>query len=191
MSNQNREQWLYAVTEHFSAQFTDLGYSLPPLRVTCGFPSGGGTRLRTPRVVGEIHDRTRSADDHFEIFISPVNADSVTVAAVLVHELVHAAVGLNQKHNRVFGGVARKIGLQGKLTATTASPAFEGEIRDLVKDIGEYPHAALSVDGSTKQSTRLLKLVCPVCGVTCRASAKAIAAGKFKCGVDDVPLVVA
>ena len=191
MSDIARQNWLRSIADNLAPEFQSLGVPLPAFRVTCGFPSGGGTRLRTPRVVGEIHDKSRSADGHYEIFISPVNADSVTVAAVLAHELVHAAVGIPEGHGKEFGRVSRAIGLQGKLTATVASPAFESKIRRWVAIEGEYPHAALDVTGKTKQTTRLLKLVCPVCDVTCRSSAAAFKQGRFKCGVDDVALVLA
>lgn len=200
MSTHNREQWLNAITEQFRPVFESQGYPLPPVQVTCGFPSTGGTRQRHKRVIGEIHDRSRSAGDRYEIFISPVNANSVDVAAVLVHELVHAAVGIPEGHGPIFRAVALAVGLQGggarnnQFTATVASPHFESIIRDLVEVEGEYPHAELNVDESKKQTTRLIKLVCPTCGVTARASATAILKGRFLCGNPDhlpQPLVVA
>jgi hypothetical protein len=192
----SREDWLFNLTEEFRPKFESAGYPLPQLRVTCGFPSTGGTRLRTPRVVGEVHDSSNSADGHFEIFISPVNADSKDVAVVLVHQLVRSAVGISSGHNRTFREVAVKVGLagtgirNGNFRNTVAAPAFERTLRNFVEVNGDYPHATLNVAGITKQSTRLIKLVCPVCGVTARASASAIAAGKFKCGVHDVELVI-
>jgi hypothetical protein len=191
MSDIARQNWLRSIADNLAPEFASLGVPLPAFRVTCGFPSTGGTRLRRSRVIGEIHDSSRSADGHCEIFISPVNADSVTVAAVLAHELVHAAVGISQGHNREFGRVARSIGLQGPLTATEAAPAFESKIRRWVTIEGEYPHAALNVSGREKQSTRLLKYVCPECGATGRFSALAFKKGQFKCGVHDKTLVPA
>lgn len=190
MSDIARQQWLRDVADSLAPEFAAHGKPLPSnIRLTVGFPSRGGTRQRIPRVIGEIHDASRSDDNHFEIFISPVNADSVTVAAVLAHELVHAAVGIAEGHGAEFGALARAIGLQGKLTATTASPAFEAKIRGWTAAIGEYPHAALNVSGITKQSTRLLKFVCPDCGATIRASLKAFQQGQFKCGIHDKTLI--
>ena len=121
MSDIARQNWLRSIADNLAPEFASLGVPLPAFRVTCGFPSGGGTRQRTPRVIGETHDKSHSADGHYEIFISPVNADSVTVAAVLAHELVHAAVGIPEGHGAEFGRVARAIGLDGRLTATVAS----------------------------------------------------------------------
>lgn len=190
MSDIARQNWLRSIADNLAPEFDALGVALPAFRVTCGFPSGGGTRLRSPRVIGEIHDKANSADGHYEIFISPVNADSVTVAAVLAHELVHAAVGIPAGHGAEFGRVARAIGLQGKLTATTASPAFEAKIKRWVAIEGDYPHAALDVSGKTKQTTRLRKLSCPKCGAVARASLAAATAARFKCGVCDVHLII-
>jgi len=190
MSDIQRQQWLRDIADSLAPEFAAHGKPLPTnIRLTVGFPSTGGTRQRTPRVVGEIHDSSRSDDNHFEIFISPVNADSVTVAAVLAHELVHAAVGISHGHDAEFGALARAIGLGGKLTETVASPAFESKIRGWTAAIGDYPHATLNVTGIIKQSTRLLKFVCPDCGATIRASDKAFKQGQFKCGVHNKTLV--
>ena len=82
MSDIQRQQWLRDVADSLAPEFAAHGKPLPAnIRLTVGFPSRGGTRQRIPRVIGEIHDASRSDDGHFEIFISPVNADSVTVAA--------------------------------------------------------------------------------------------------------------
>jgi len=189
MSDIARQNWLRSIADNLAPEFDALGVPLPAFRVTCGFPSSGA-RQRKKRVIGEIHDRSSSADGHYEIFISPVNADSVTVAAVLAHELVHAAVGIPEGHNREFGRVAREIGLQGKLTVPEASPAFEAKIKRWVAIEGDYPHAALDVSSRTKQTTRLRKLSCPKCGAVARASLAAATAARFKCGVCDVHLTI-
>jgi hypothetical protein len=80
--------------------FEQLGAPLPAqLRIAIGFTSSG----RRSRSIGECWDNQCSADRHFEIFIRPDLSESkdpmpMQVAAVLGHELVHAAVGIAACH---------------------------------------------------------------------------------------------
>jgi hypothetical protein len=75
--------------------FEDQGYSLPRYRVAIGFPSTGKRGKR----IGECWDGRASADGTFEVLIRPDQSDPIEVAAILAHELVHAAVGLECGHN--------------------------------------------------------------------------------------------
>src|SRR3546814_15444302 len=64
-------------------------------RVAIGFPSRGAK----PKAIGECCDNRLRADGHFEIFIRPdlahaPDAMPAQIAAILAHELVHAAVGI-------------------------------------------------------------------------------------------------
>jgi hypothetical protein len=56
-------------------------------------------------------------------------------------------------------------------------------ICEIVSRIGEYPHASLSpADRPFKRdSTRLIKVVCPQCGYTCRTTRKWLAVGFPRC----------
>jgi hypothetical protein len=67
----------------------------------------------------------RSGDDHFEILVSPVIADSMRVAGILAHELIHASVGVEHGHKGPFRQMAKALGLEGKMTATTEGEAFK------------------------------------------------------------------
>ena len=62
-----------------------------------------------------------SADNTHEIFIHPQVAEPIEAAAVLAHELTHAAVGLAAKHGKPFKRVVSAIGLIGRVTATPVS----------------------------------------------------------------------
>ena len=57
----------------------------------------GRARVAWPhkkRRIGEAWSSKNSADQSCEVFISPVLKDPIEVAATLVHELVHCAVGV-------------------------------------------------------------------------------------------------
>lgn len=179
-----REQWLIAATDELRLVFTGKGYTVPAnVRMTCGFPSTMALSQRKQRI-GECWSAKCSEGKVFEIFISPLLADPVKVLAVLVHELVHATVGLEEGHNAVFKRCATAVGLEGKMTATTAGAELTLVLRNIAKRIGEYPHKRLiaSADTAKKQTTRLIKVQCESCEYTARVTGKWIdAAGAPIC----------
>lgn len=216
MSIANRETWLNAVAAKMAPRFAELGYPLPPFRVSIGFTSGG---MRA-NVNGECWNKSTSADERFEIFIVPSEAASMDVAAILAHELTHAAVGFGCGHKGAFADVALALGLQRPLTATTAGPAFIEYAQPFIDELGAIPHAALSyhvpsgkpggiergpagviqrppandngAGESTrppKQTTRLLKACCAECGYTVRVTQKWLEVGPPHCPVHGAMVV--
>src|SRR6266478_6512610 len=101
-SHVHREAWLHDVAASLAEAFKRLGHPIPDkLRLTCGFPSVRGIAAKNQRI-GECWSNTRSGDDHYEILISPVIADSMRVAGILAHELIHASVGVEHGYKGPF-----------------------------------------------------------------------------------------
>ncbi|AMK20507.1 hypothetical protein Sj15T_41900 (plasmid) [Sphingobium sp. TA15] len=106
MTHDNRESWLNRVAAGMAPLFEALEAPLPDrVRVAIGFTSAGAKG----KAIGECWDNRLSADGHFEIFIRPdlahaPDAMPAQIAAILAHELVHAAVGIPA------GGSVAKIG---------------------------------------------------------------------------------
>jgi hypothetical protein len=164
----NREAWLHALAGALSADFVNVGHVVPKLAISVGFPSNGGTSALRQRI-GECWNGDASDDGTFQIFISPVIADGVRAGDVLVHEMCHSVLPKGTKHNRRFAALARDLGLDGKPTATVASPRLVTRLNGLITDIGPYPHSKLSLSPRlAKQTTRLLKVSCEGCGYTVR-----------------------
>ena len=157
-----REEWLigasYTLEKHL---FGPKNYtSFPKYRVSCSLPSKGAFASKLRRI-GEAWHSSASADGTCEIFISPTIADSYLVAATLAHELVHVCVGNTAAHGPVFRKCALAIGLEGKMTATTASKDLNAFIKDnIISVLGEFPHAVLDQSQVKKQTTRMLKVIC-------------------------------
>lgn len=184
-----REEWLGSALAIIRLHIRDTAACVVPdnVRVSCGFP-GGASR----KAVGQCWSRESSADGSVEIFISPTIAEPETVLATLVHECVHAAVGLAAGHRAPFKKAAVAAGLTGKMTATVASAALKGTIAAWLGHLGAYPHAMLTMGAGKKQSTRLLKASCK-CGYTVRVTKKWADLGAPYCGVcvdedTDMPL---
>jgi len=160
----NREEWLHAMVGRLRPDFAAIGYQLPiAIRVSCGWPSRGGTAANQ-RTIGQAWSPKCSADGSCETFLSPVLSDPIEVGAVLVHELVHHAVGTEAGHKGPFRKCALAIGLEGKMRSTTAGAKLRERLHALAESVGPYPHASLNAAATAKkQGTRMLKVACQEC----------------------------
>ena len=191
----NREAWLQTATQALRAHFTAQGYTIPDnVRSTCGWPSKSAT-ARKRKSIGECWSDTASDGKVFEIFISPAVSDPLEISAILAHELIHATAGLKCGHKGAFPKIARAIGLEGKMTATIAGPAFKQWFA--AQDFGEYPHQTLNASTAKKtQATRLIKCECPEClaegaPYIVRASQSTLDRGAPYCPIHNVPMMQA
>jgi hypothetical protein len=169
----NREEWLTECIQKLRPDFETLCHPLPEkIRASCSWPSKSGLANKKRRI-GEAWSANNSADQSCEVFISPVLKDPLEVAATLVHELVHCAVGVEAGHKGKFPRLAKAIGLEGKMTATTAGETLKHNLQEIVDDIGPYPHAELTHSNAPKkQGCRLLKVSCTQCECVVRMTRK-------------------
>lgn len=179
-----REEWLVAALEELRPMFAAEGHTLSDrIRIACGFPS---TATRSG-AIGECHASVASADQHYELLISPTVDDASKVFEVLVHELCHTLPGcLN--HGITFQSAAHAMhlapGASKGWKATVQGPTFDQAYRQIIDSLGVYPHAALRLADRKKQGTRLLKAVCPSCGYTLRLTRLWADKGLPTCSLD-------
>jgi len=168
-----REDWLQQMIDLLRPDFEKLGKPLPEkIRVSCGFPSKSALANKARRI-GECWGVESSEDKSYQVFISPLLKEGIEVTSTLVHELVHTAVGIECKHRGPFVKVANAIGLEGKMTETTAGEALIARLKELIEQLGEYPHARLVASNKPKtQTTRMLKVTCKQCGCVVRMTRK-------------------
>lgn len=169
MNTSNREAWLTkAINSHLVKLFKQSGYTIPPVKVSVGFPGGRGSQ----KAIGQHWVPEASEDKKGSIFISPVIDDTLEVLGVLVHELVHAAVGNKHGHGPVFKRCALALGLTGNMRSTEIGPKLTKELKKIIRQNGRYPHAKLNLKLAPikKQTTRMIKMECEECGYIARAS---------------------
>jgi len=171
-----REDWLLQLARLMQPIIAErTGATFPPYRVTCGFPSKGGMLGKKTRVRGQCWSAAASDDQHAEIFISPVEDDRATIAAILAHEMIHAAMP-EAGHKRPFQIAAAKIGHIPPFTTSEPTPAFMAWAQPLLDQLAPYPHRRLNamapVAQKKKQTARMLKCECPECGYTVRTARK-------------------
>lgn len=161
MTISNREQWLTRAVKELTPMYRAVGHDVPALRVSVGWPGGGSKRTR----IGECWHPSNATDGIGQVFISPILASPGQVLETLAHEVIHVinhAEG-HGGHRKEFGAIARGIGLQEPMTATTAGPELEAKLAKIAAKLGPYPHAALTPGKGKVQSTRMLKVICPRC----------------------------
>lgn len=148
-----REDWLKeAVLLIESDILSTEGVSLPEYwDIGVGFAHGSKT------AIGQAWDKDVSEDKKVHhMFISPTlgSHDIVNLLQVVLHEMIHISVGIDQKHGGDFKRVARDVGLEGRLTATyvtNGSPLFN-KLADIAAKIGKpYPHTAITIMAKPKQ----------------------------------------
>jgi len=136
-----------------------------PFRVSVGYPprTRANSKIIAVCIVAEA-----SADKHNEIFVSPSLDSSLDILAALSHELVHYADNCESGHKNHFARLARRIGLEGLLTATRPNAALLDALADIISTIGEIPHAKIDLQlAKAKQSTRMVLIKCPTAKETC------------------------
>tara|TARA_R110000765_G_scaffold81972_1_gene160100 strand:- start:3312 stop:3893 length:582 start_codon:yes stop_codon:yes gene_type:complete len=164
---QTREQWLNASKDILldmvlTNEVTDNAPP-PPVRVSVA--------PMVSKQMGVCHNRASSSDGHNEIFITAHIDDSVKILDVLTHELIHALDDCKSGHRNFFARVARKAGLEGKLTATHAGAELTTVLNHIVKILGPIPHAKLNLKPKSKGRNNN-KIVCGSCGFQANLSRK-------------------
>jgi hypothetical protein len=162
-----REDWLNAASLHIEEHLGKLaGLDLPSFRVTCGWPSSGGTGSKK-RTLGQCWNPEASSDAHAEVFISPMEAEPVTVLAILAHELIHACLPKGTGHKGPFVKAAKALGFAGPFTQLNMTDELRAWAQVIVDALPAYPHAAITPGGEgdkKPQTNRQLLATCEAQG---------------------------
>jgi len=171
MKIKTREEWLHLVAANYLwPMMKQAGQGeVKTHRISVGFPKGsrGG---KGAKAIGQCWHGKTSEDGSHAVFVSPILGDFDAVH-VLLHELIHVAVGLECGHKGAFKRLARACGLTGKMTATHPDEGLTAKIGQWLRELPDYPHARMIVtDPEKKPGSRLIKAACPECRYTVRLS---------------------
>lgn len=177
-----RELWLEMAANELRPVFGD--YKVPPFRVSMGFPPKGG--LSKCRVVGVCCMSEMATDAVPQVYINPtVTAlgGANGVLAVLAHEMIHV-MGV-RGHGKDFAKVGLYIGLEGKMTSTSAGDSLQAVFEHVIKKLGAFPHSPLvgQISSNKPDKCRIIKCICMQCGYTVRVSRKWINLAKPACPI--------
>jgi hypothetical protein len=159
----NREAWLTEIGRRIEPLFR--GFKLAKWRATCGWPTRGAVGAKKV-VLGQCHGAETSTDGTFELFVSPLIDNPLTVAGVLTHELTHVVAGVKAAHDREFKRIAQHVGLT-KGPATQAMPGafLRAKLTTLLNGLPVYPHFKIKPQFVAKEvKVSRVKLTCVSCG---------------------------
>lgn len=180
-----REEWLVAAVDMIRPSFEKENAKIPEkLKVSIGFPPKGGLAKR--RVLGVCCMPAMASDGLPQIYINPTIehiGGSCGILAVLVHECVHAC-GISG-HGEAFKRIALAVGLEGKMTSTTATSWLQDFFEHMMEVLGAFPYAHLIgksvIQKEKPDKCRMHKCICPQCGYTVRIANKWIERGIPAC----------
>jgi hypothetical protein len=204
------EEWADRVVDLYRAQIAALGHPVPPVAVSPGWTSGG---RRQSQVLGECWtprvstDHTEGRQGTVQIYLSPRIDDDVMLAHVILHEVIHAAVGLEHGHRGEFKRVALALGFAGKMEASRWSEEAREDCARRLDEagVGPYPRPRFrdlgggviirpgkpekpgdgGSSGPKTQGTRMIKVHCPACGYTLRTTRRWLDVAVPACPVPD------
>lgn len=172
-----REEWLNKALDALRPRFAEAGEPLPEkVRASVGWPGGRGPKRH---VIGQCWLAESVSDKVPAIFISPVLTNPEEVLSTLVHEGVHA-VG-KTGHRSEFSSLAKKVGLIAPWKSSPAGEELKASLKQLAADLGTYDHGGIAQSTFKVQTTRLLKVECPVDGYVARITRKWIDYGLPVC----------
>jgi hypothetical protein len=185
-----REAWLMDALPSLVHLLDQAGAPAFPLPlISVGFPFGkrGG---KTVKAIGQCW--TLSDQERAHIFVHPCLDEAVLVLDVLMHELVHAAVGCTHGHRGPFVTLARAVGLEGPAPQAMAGETLRAKLRAIVGRVGPFPHRALDPQELAKrkrQGTRMRKYTCPGCGQILRAATDGLRVQCVPCSTEAGPVL--
>ena len=175
-----REEWLNAAVKELepelikqkkllAGKYSHFNKPFPSIKVSVTQPTKS-------KAIGHCWSDKASDGGHYEIFITAKEDNPMRVLDILTHELCHAVDGLISGHGTPFKRLAYAMGLTGKPTATVASDGFIEKYKPIIESkLGDYPHAKMNLESSTKkQKTRLIKVSCTGCDNSYRQTQKFI-----------------
>jgi len=159
--NHLRESWLMEAVEQIKPIFERMGYEVPLVKVSVGFPSTGSKG----RHLGQCWS-TRSSDDGVnQIFIAPHLPTTIEVLDTLVHELVHAVDDCQSGHGENFKRIAKDIGLKGPMRSAGADELLMKDLMKISSLLGNFPHGRLSIPrAASNAGIKRPGAICSKCG---------------------------
>jgi len=173
MAKQNTTQeWINRIVLWTITTLEQAGVSNPDLHlvVSPGFTSGGS---RKTKVLGQCYSPECAADGKTNhVFLNPRMNDNIVIIGAIIHEVIHAVIGIDKKHGAAFKSAMAICNLTGKATSTKLNEAGLEWAKKIITRYGDYPRPSFTGAAIKKQTTNLIKAQCPSCGYIIRLTNK-------------------
>lgn len=164
MKFETREAWLIEAVQQMAAWFE---VPLPKIQVSVGVQPGATTLATCYGDDKEPGHENYTANIYVTPSVVPENPNRLL--DIVLHEMVHAAnfFAGDRGHGKVFSAIAKPLGLQGKMSATTASVELNERLDPIAEHLEEFPHTPMDLasrglgpSGKPKQTTRQKLVTC-------------------------------
>lgn len=133
-SGLTRECWMMAIAKEMEPWFEAIGYPVKNYYISMGDP--------VDSKLGWCWYRDRSPDNAAHIFINASLQHTMTIAEVICHELIHAALPDGELHSQRFKNIAAALDILGRKKSgryTVATTAFKEKMAPIIERLGEFP----------------------------------------------------
>lgn len=176
--NSERVAWLELAWDKLREKY--LPKAPQTAAVTVGFPFKNARKA-----AGECWGGWKEGEGYF-VSINPMCfPDPVRVLQTLLHEMLHAVLGIKEGHKRKFAKACSELGFEGPPTATYAGENMRKQLEAIAAEIGPLPagKGEFEAPKEKKQGTRMRKYICP-CGQIIRAAKDGLKINHLDCGKD-------
>ena len=136
---QLRQWWLQNAVLFLADYMARRSVYVGAVRVSESWLLREGLEMRQDVNVQCILPRLHS-DGASEVFISPQIVESIEVLELLLHQLIHIAVGILYEHSKKFAQVARHVGLEVTPTSIISGSALRSVFQQYIEKVGSCPH---------------------------------------------------
>ena len=149
MELKTREDWLLVAMEQLLPLVEKHGKIPDAMHIICSWPPRS---IR--KIIGVCYGTEWTSDGSVYITVSPVLNNPRHVLHTILHELVHA-VGV-KSHGKKFQAICAKVGLLNEaptvsLADAVRSPELELLFTEMIQELGDYPHVAMTPPESKKK----------------------------------------
>ncbi len=160
VKHHTREEWLQVASQLLRKKLEEHGNLPDKLHILTSWPYG------TKKAIGQCYSKSWTKDESTYIAISPKlnNDDIIELLGVLIHELIHAMVGVEKNHGKAFKKVAIKVGLQGSMRATEVGDVLRKDLEGFALKLGTYPHQEMQPPPAPERKPakkQIIKFVSP------------------------------
>jgi hypothetical protein len=167
-----RARYLEAAYDAIRRQLLPEAPAREQVALAFSFPTKGTASGHGGGVIGQCIYKGLEGSASGECMMIVVHpsqwAEDVAVLAVLAHEMAHAATP-GAGHGRPFVELVRRIGLDGKPTATVPGEAFKQAVEAMRPTLPAFPAGSLTIVGRKVAGTRMRLFEC-ACRIKVRAA---------------------
>lgn len=141
------EEWLDNAVAELRKYFSNFGFHIPEVLVSCGHGVEGYKPSKKSNNLGFCMKKCYSKDGLNIIYISPIIETPEEIIYTLAHELIHAIDDCFSMHGETFKDIARTVGFYERGICGVSEERFKNCLKsfaDIANGLGRYPRSGVN-----------------------------------------------